>query len=363
MSIFKTHGIQIAGICSAVPDRVYSVEEHQKRFPNDTVDKVCSSTGIRSIHLGDEYGQTAGDLGYVAADSLLNSLSVDRSKIGVLLFVSYATDYIKPGTSSVLHMRLGLPNDCMATDIGQACAGFVYGHQLMESLMATTDSPYGLLVLGDTGNRLVSREDHTSMMLGDAGSAVLYSRNSEYEDCTALYADGSSYQTIIVPAGGFRDPKAPNEKIKCSDDITRTPYELYMDGLGVLTFSTNTVVDSLREYMQQNELSQDDFDAFVFHQANMFIIQRLIKKLNLNPDKVPVSLDRYGNTSCSSIPLTICDSFGNSETQAPLRILAAGFGIGLAWGITDITVSSDCIFPIIETSNCYKEGIINLEKL
>ncbi|WP_022765827.1 3-oxoacyl-ACP synthase III family protein [Butyrivibrio sp. XPD2006] len=363
MALFRTSGVEIKGILCAVPEHREDRTDHEKRFDKEAVDRVLASTEINAIHLGQYAGQTAGDLGFTAADTLLNKLDIDRSKIGILVFVSYATDYRKPGTSSVLQKRLGLSVDCMVTDVGQACAGFVYGQQIVESLMMTSDSKYGLLIVADTGNRMVSRTDHTSLMLGDAGAAILFGRNEMAEHETVLQADGFRFKTIIVPGGGFRDLLPDEESVECSDGVMRTKYELFMDGLGVLSFSTNDVVDSIRAYMTHTHTDIEDYDVFAFHQANMFIIKRMMKKLKLPAEKVPISLHEYGNTSCASIPMALCAGIDNYRNKSEIKVLASGFGIGLAWGVTSFSLNTANIYPIIETGDCYPEGVLNLHEM
>ena len=365
MSLFSVSNIQIIGVSAAVPEYSEGKKDFLQKYSENEVDKVMQSTGIHRIHIQDPNAstQTAGDLGYTAAVHLLDMMDIDRSEIGILMFVSYATDYLKPGTSSVLHMRLGLSDECMATDIGQACAGFVYGHQLMESMLSCSDKKLGLLILADTGNRLVSRYDHTSMMLGDAGTAVLYKKDGGQKHTTILKASGSDYRNIIIPAGGFRDKNASREEILCRDDIIRTPYDLYMDGMSVLSFSTNTVLDTIEEYLDIISKDKNFFDTFVFHQANIFIINRLAKKLGIPMEKVPISLDQYGNTSCASIPLTLCVRYGDDIDNKPEQILVSGFGIGLAWGVTSFEINPSNVFQVIETSDKFDEGKIDIRSL
>ena len=104
-----------------------------------------------------------------------------------------------------------------------------------------------------------------------------------------------------------------------------------------------------------------DYDAFVFHQANAFIIKQLMRKLKLKKEDVPISLDRYGNTGGISIPLTICDAF--SADNEKKHVLMAGFGIGLSWGVTSLTIDMNKVYPITETVDYYREGKITPEML
>ena len=104
------------------------------------------------------------------------------------------------------------------------------------------------------------------------------------------------------------------------------------------------------------------YDTFVFHQANEFIIKQLIRKLKLKKEAVPISLDRYGNTGGISVPLTLCDAYGENENEVK-RVLMAGFGIGLSWGVTSLSIDLSRVYPITETDDNYKEGKITPDML
>ena len=116
-----------------------------------------------------------------------------------------------------------------------------------------------------------------------------------------------------------------------------------------------TFPKALKDYLEKTGSSVEDYDAFIFHQANQFIIKQLIRKMKLPKEQVPISLDRYGNTGGISIPLTLCDAFGKSEVVRK-HVLMSGFGIGLSWGVTNAVIDTDTVFPVIETADYYAEG-------
>lgn len=357
MSWFHVSGIGIDGMAAAVPKNSNNVESYVERFGEKTVEKFVKSTGIRSNHQTTEK-QTASDLGYVAAENLLTQLNIDRDKIGILLFMTLSPDYRKPATACVLQMRLGLTMDCACMDLGHGCAGFVYGHQTMESMMFTSDAEYGLLILGETTSKLISDEDHSSMMFGDAGAAVLYKRSFDTEHHTLLKTDGNRFQALSVPAGGFRERNASSERYLCADGARRSKYDLHMNGMDVFVFSTNDVPAAMNDFFSSTKTGVDDYDCVVFHQANSQILNLLARKFRIPTEKVPLCLDRYGNTSSVSIPLALCDYYGErSDTQQ--RVLACGFGVGLAWGVSTFQLDPNRVLPIIETDDYYKEGILN----
>lgn len=362
MAYFHSNGIGIAGMACAVPDNFVTVDSFVDRFDPDVVARFSAGTGIRSMYkaLPD---QTASDLAYAAAENLFSHMPVDRSKIGGLLFVTQSPDYRRPATACVLQHRLGLSMDCAAMDIGLGCSGFVYGLQTAMSMMAQSDMEYCLLLMGETASKLVDPHDRSIvMMYGDAGAAILLERREDARSCTLLRSDGNRFKTIILPAGGFRDMYPSRERFVCDDGIERSLYDIYMDGTSVFSFSITDVPRAIMDYLRHTQMSTEDFDLFVFHQANQFIIKQLAKKLRLPREKVPISLDQYGNTGGISIPLTLCANYGGQDAGV-MNAFMAGFGIGLSWGVTNALLDTAHVYPVVRTRDWYAEGKITPEML
>lgn len=355
MAFFRSLGVSIAGMVTAVPKNKVFVDEYKNIFDEDVVEKFKQKTGITKMYRTTK-DQTSSDLGFVASRYLIEKLRINRNEIGVLIFVSQSPDYRKPATACVLQNRLGLKMDCAVFDVNLGCSGFVYGDQIIRSFMSSCDTKYGLLIVAETSSKQASDNDKTiGMMFGDAGSAVLYNKGTSEENITLLKSDGSRYRSIIVPSGGFRDMTPEKSTFVDFEGLERSKFDSYMDGMAVFTFSITDVPAMLKEYLSYINKSGNDFDFLLLHQANHMIIKQIAKRLKVSLDKVPLSLDRYGNTSGVSIPLTICDAFGTIEGKK-LKILVSGFGIGLSLGVTSFEVDTNNIFPIIETDECYDEG-------
>jgi 3-oxoacyl-[acyl-carrier-protein] synthase-3 len=279
------------------------------------------------------------------------------------MLVTQSPDYRRPSSACVLHKRLGLSIDCAALEINMGCSGFVYGMQTAMNMMEQSDAEYALLLIGETASKLVDPKDKSIvMMYGDAGAAILLERQKDAKTCSLLRTDGNRFKTISLPAGGFRDMNPPRERFLCSDGIERTLYDIYMEGTSVFSFSISDVPQALKDYLEHTGTSVEDYGVFVFHQANQFIIKQISRKLKLPVDKVPISLDRYGNTGGISIPLTLCDRYGDKDEGA-VRALMSGFGIGLSWGITNAVIDTKKVFPIMKTKDYFREGKITKEML
>lgn len=363
MSFYKNNGIRIAGMTCVVPQNRVTVESFSAVFGKEIPEKFSVGTGIKAMYKALPE-QTASDLATAAAQRLFEQCGIDRQEIGLMLLVTQSPDYRRPSSASVVQKRLELPIDCSCMEINLGCSGFVYGIQTAMSLMNTSDMKYGLLLMGETASKLVDPLDKSIvMMYGDAGAAILLEKtDEEINTTTLLRSDGSRYKAIILPAGGFRDMNPGHERFMCSDGIERSLYDIYMDGSSVFSFSITDVPKALNDYLEYTGTNPADYDTFIFHQANEFIIKQLIRKLKLKKESVPISLDRYGNTGGISIPLTLCDAYGESESEVK-RVLMAGFGIGLSWGVTSLPIDMACIYPIIETMDYYKEGKITPEMI
>lgn len=357
MPYFHSEGIRIVGISGAVPENCIENQAMTHIFFEKTIKKFIRYTGIKKRHITIPQ-QTASDLGYLAAAKLLNDLKIDRTQVGLLVFCSQEADYIKPATAHVLQKRLGMSSDCAVFDINLGCSGFVYCNQIMQTMLAASDARYGLLILGETPSKKINPVDKSiALMFGDAGAAILYEKIGREKVCTLLQADGRRYASIIIPAGGFRDPCPKNKFYTASDGGLHSKYSTYMDGLDVFSFSINDVVEAIKIYLQHTGREIDDFDYVVLHQTNMTMLNHIASKLGIPFEKMLISLDEYGNTSGAAIPLTIAKNLCRDKCGV-IRILAAGFGVGLSWGVTEITLENCKILPIVDSNDYYKEGVI-----
>ena len=355
MAFFKSKGVSIVGIATAVPKKKVQVDDYIETFGLEAVEKFKQKTGILSMYrTSDE--QTASDLGYAASEYLLSTLGINRDEIGALIFVSQSPDYRKPATACILQYRLGLQMVCAAFDVSLGCSGFVYGNHIMRTFLASSNAKYALLIVAETSSKQASNHDKTiAMMFGDAGSAILYENGTDEVNTTLLETDGSRFKSIIVPSGGFRDLHPKDASFIDVDGNERSKYDSYMDGMGVFAFSITDVPKAMKEYLSLINAQGSDFDFVLLHQANQMIIRQIARRFNVSMDKVPLSLDRYGNTSGVTIPLTICDKFGDSKKDK-FKLLASGFGIGLSLGVTSFKIDTSNILPIIETDVIYNEG-------
>lgn len=361
MPFFHYQGLRITGMAAAVPTERVSLECFYEEFGEESVKRFSEMTGVKEFRRAKQH-QTASDLGYVAAEKILTEKGIDRESIGALVFVAHSTDYRRPATACVLHKRLGLSKDCAAFDINLGCSAIVYGIQTVCSMMANSDIERGLLITGETLTKMVNPKDKSvNMLFGDGGAAILFDKTNDTQEniTVSLKTDGNGYRSIIAPAGGFRNMDAPREDIVWSDGNTRNLYNSYMNGTDVFSFTISDVPKTVREFLIKTGTTPDNYDCFAFHQANQFIHKQLSKKLKIPTEKMPLCLERFGNTSAPAAVLVLCDTYGEDSSTAPIRTLICCFGVGLSWGVASVRISPSEVFPIMETDEIFEEGIIN----
>lgn len=340
--------VEIKGIACAVPERKVDNEDFFGVFGEDSVKKFIKMTGVRTRHIAiDE--QCASDLCYVAAKSLMERLNWEASTIDALIFISQTPDYAVPATACVLQYRLGLSQECIAFDINLGCSAYVYGLWQAATMISTQNINRVLLLIGDTSNFGINPNDSaTAMIFGDGGTATALEKTEGKDIKYFLKTKGSGYKCIMVPAGHARSR---------SQTITnKSEYELSMNGADIFNFTITDVQKALADFMAANSIGKNDVDMYVFHQANLFIINHLSKKLGIPIEKIPISIDRYGNTSGESIPLTLVDALGSEQSDDTIKLLLCGFGVGLSYGAIYLEMKKSVCIPMIYT-DYYFNGV------
>ena len=360
MAKYALEDIAIRGIACAVPTTKVDNTKFYKQFGQENVDSFVKMTGVQSTYRTPEE-QTASDLCFVAAKNLLEKKGVSPEEIGACVFISQTPDYVLPATACVLHKRLGLPKECMAFDVNLGCSGWVYGVNIVGSLMKTANIGKALLLFGDTSIKTTSPEDKSAIMLfGEAGSATLLVNEAGSRVFGELMTDGEGFKAIIMPSGGYRNRNGSHERTVWGDGNVRSDYDGVMNGTDVFSFTITQVPKMIKRHLQETGNTPEDYNALVLHQANLYILQQISKKTKFDMAKIPVSMDRYGNTSGTSIPLTLCDTYGETAGQK-LKLLMCGFGIGLSWGVAETQIDSEDIFSIVYTDDHYTEGGVSHE--
>lgn len=362
MSRFHYDNIRIAGIAAAVPEKKFLTTEHANEvFDVETLEKFEKTTGVKSTYRTHKK-QTASDLCFAAAKKLMEERGIERETIGACVFVSQTADYRLPATAFVLQERLGLGRDCTCFDINLGCSGYVIGLSAVAALMQNSNIERALLLVGDTCYKTDSDKDINHCLFGDAGAATLLEKDETAEPIeTEIMSDGSGFRSIIMPCGGYRNIEGETERIEREDGYYRSDYDGYLDGTEVFAFSIREAPRAVKRMLEAQGKTVDDFDGVVLHQANEMIIKQIAKKLKAPTERVPLTLDRYGNTSSVSIPLTIADVWNKDCGKPSVSFVACGFGVGLSWATMTAKLDTGVVSPIFQTSEFFEDGVLKYD--
>lgn len=334
MAVFEIPDVRIAGISACVPKKILSNHDYHWITRKER-DQLIQMIGVEYRHVAVP-GQTTSDLCFQAAEELIEKLGWERGEISLLVFVSQSRDYIIPSTSAILQDRLKLPKTCMAIDVNLGCSGYVYGLSVIGSLMKSMNQQKALLLVGDLSNVTSAyRDKSTYPLFGDAGTATALEIRPGYPPMQFnLQTDGSGHEAIIIRDGGVRNlaSKKSFSMKKHGEGIYHNRLQISLNGIEVFNFSLREVVPNIKTTLKNFNRQLDEFDFLVFHQANRLINETIRKMLKVDPSRVPYSLREYGNTSCSSVPLTMVTQIADPLREKPHKLLLSAFGIGLSWG-------------------------------
>lgn len=336
MALQHIRNVRIRGLSACVPSQS---EENRGLglFPTqEDAEKFIETTGIASRRVVSSSGICTSDLCCRAAERLIMELGWDRDEISCLIFVSQTPDYILPATACILQNRLKLPIECFAMDISLGCSGWIYGLSTISALISSGGFKKALLLAGDTTTVTKSRRDKSTYPLfGDAGTATALEYHSEDEGLKFhTSTDGSGYDSIIIPEGGFRNffKEASLIEREVEPGIIRNGLQSSLNGASVFTFGITKAPRSINALLDHFGVKKSEVDYFVLHQANRFMNEKIRSKLKIEESKVPYSLSTYGNTSSASIPLTIVSELRSEVSSRAVTLIGCGFGVGLSWG-------------------------------
>lgn len=276
----------------------------------------------RHIAAADEY---VSDLATGAARRLLEETGTDPASIGLLIVVTQTPDYCLPHVSAIVQGRLGLPSTTLALDVNLGCSGYVYGLSTALALMAANGIQAGILVTAETYSKLISPTDRsTAPLFGDGATATLLGCDPLYvPGAFAFGTDGTRHRALIAKGSAVRrDASEP----------------LFMDGREIFTFVMGQLPTHVADCLARNNLTKEEVDAWVLHQASRHMLQTVAPRLGLNPDQLLVELADTGNTTSSTIPIVL-ERRVLPARPLPRRVLLAGFGVGLSWASTVLTVT------------------------
>ncbi len=331
----------ILGIASYLPERIETHEDLRRENPDWRVEELYEKSGIRARHVAAE-DETASDLGRRAAEELLARGIVPIDEVDYLLFCTQSPDHFLPSGACFLQHALGLGKHVGAFDFNLGCSGFVYGLQVASSLVGSGVARNVLLITADTYTKYIHPRDRTVRTLfGDGAAATLVgaARGAGSLGPFEIGTDGAGAENLIVPSGGLRRPRSAETAREVTDPsgATRSADHLFMDGAAVFTFAITTVPPTVKRLLQKSALTVDDVDAYVYHQANKYMLEHLARRSRIPSDKMIVDMETVGNTVSASIPIATHRAVERGRIRPADRLVLVGFGVGYSWAACTMT--------------------------
>jgi 3-oxoacyl-[acyl-carrier-protein] synthase-3 len=310
--------VSITGLGCKVPDRVVTNDELSQHV--DTSDEwIIERTGIRERRIAAPE-EALSDLALPAARAALEQAGLEGKDIDLIIVATVTPDMAFPSTAALVADQLGA-TDAAAYDLSAGCTGFMYALAQGYGMLAGGLTKRALVIGGDVLSKILDWSDRSTLVLfGDGAGAVVLEAAAEQGFLGfELGADGGGGTSLWLPGSGSRAFEGPERFVK-------------MNGREVFKFATRILVQSAEDLLARCEVTIDDVDLYIPHQANVRIIEHATRKLGVPSDRVVINVDRYGNTSSGSIPLALADALADGRLRPGQLVLMTGMGAGLTWG-------------------------------
>lgn len=337
MAFTSLSGVAVRGIAASVPATVRTNDQIGSDADRDYVARLSAQVGVTERRIVAE-GQYGSDLAVSAVQALLHRLDWDPSSIDLLVVATQTPDRLFPGISFSLHRRLDLPQSTPVFDVNLGCSAFTHGVWTAASLLPGIGRR-ALLVNADTMSRTLAPDDWGNQVLfGDAATATAIEIDDAAEPIhVVLTSDGKGTEAVCYPDSAM------------SASTNRRP-AFVINGPAVLGLALRSVPRLVAELLERADMSIDDVGLFVPHQANVFILDKLVAKLGLDEARVAVSMQRFGNTSSASIPLALCACTELVGTADRRHTMMVGFGTGFSLSAVLADLSGTEFVPPIEVA-------------
>lgn len=359
MAFLHFSNVRIAALAGALPEHVQKIDMDPANTRAAYIAQFVKQTGIRQRHISITE-QTATDIGYIAVLKALERAGWEADSLDGLIFLTQVPDFnMGTGNAFVLHNHLKMREDALVFDMAQGCAAFPYGLSVCAALLQQSQIRRLAMVTGDaswTDYRSLKELLKASFFLHGEGSSVLLLEKRENSPIDiSLHSDGSGYHFLYTPWAGCRHAWRRVPGITPSGEVYKGGS--YMDGMEITAFSTMRVVDSIKDFLKKQNKTIDDYDGLVLHQANKQIVKTMARRLKVDMSKVPMTIENLANTDGASATLTIVDAYAGYQKER-LKLLISAFGIGLAWGVVDLTIEPSVIVPMVTTLHRFDEDFL-----
>lgn len=312
----------ITGVQGYVPEKVMTNFDLEKII--DTTDEwITTRTGIKERHIL-ENGATS-DMGAAAVQQLLEKKGIDPMEIDLVICGTVTPDHPFPSTANIISDKTGMKN-AWSFDVNAACSGFLYALTTGSQFIETGKYKKVIVIGADKMSSIIDYEDRaTCVIFGDGGGAVLLEPNTEGLGVidSILHSDGSGRKYLVQPAGGSLNPPT-------HETVEKRMHYVHQEGQAVFKFAVTNMADVSAAIMEKNNLSSDDVNWLVPHQANLRIIDATANRMGLSKEKVMINIQKYGNTTAGTLPLCLWD--WEKQLKKGDNIILSAFGGGFTWG-------------------------------
>ena len=321
-------GISILGMGRYVPEQRLTNDDFT-RFVETNDEWISTRTGIKERRMAG--WEPTWYMGKQASLGAIEAAGIDPADIGLVISCTATSDFNTPSMASVIQHEVGAVN-AAAFDMNAACSGFVYAADVARRFLETDDSlKYVLVVANEALSRFLDFTDRSSCILFGDGAAAAVIEKSDKLYSSALCSDGSG--AGLLCARSMQVAPEVAQESDFNDPFPKMPlHKLYQNGKEVYKFAVQALPKSFELAAEKINITKDDIDWFVPHQANIRIIETAAKKLGAPMEKFIVTLDHYGNTSSASIPLALCESIEKGIIKRGQKLALIGFGAGLTYG-------------------------------
>lgn len=335
--ITRFHGKRITSMLGILPETIgyFDDEVDNYSFPAKQTMRLKKVMGYSQHRLA-KPTSTVSDFAVYGLTYMLQENWINKDEIGAVVTVTLCPDHFVPHISNIVHDKCDLDTDVICLDIAQGCCGFLVGLTQSFMLLEHMDKKV-VLINGDVLSHKVSKQDRNDYpLIGDGCAITVIENGGDDSVYYEMHTDGKRSDALRIPAGAFRMPSTPETAVMVDqgDGNYRSLDNICMDGSGVFNFVQIEVPPMLTDAFEREGKTVDDFDWFLFHQPNKFMLQKLAEKAGLPIEKLPMNLvENFGNPSGASIPLTAVFNCREDLLRKENECCLSAFGSGLAWGV------------------------------
>jgi 3-oxoacyl-[acyl-carrier-protein] synthase III len=316
----------IASLATYVPPRLLTNADLEKMV--DTTDEwILQRTGIRERHIVDD-GVATSDLGREAAIKAIENAGLLPTDIGFIVVGTVTPDMMFPSTACIIQQKIGARR-AWGFDLSAACSAFTYSLTTASQMVASGAHEHALVVGADVMSSIIDYQDRsTCVLFGDGAGAVVVSPAKPGEPAIIDFEheiDGEGGPALCMPAGGSLKPSS-------HETVDQRLHYVKQEGQAVFRFAVRKTEEISRRILERNGLTAADIDLFVSHQANRRIILSATEKLGVDPAKVVINIERFGNTTAATIPLALNDAIASGRLKKGQLVLLASVGAGFTVG-------------------------------